>query len=92
MRRERRHDGEPRKAEVGHGAGGRTYIKGIARGHKHYADAVELVLGEQVTIVVRGEILSLSQMGADPGDRAKTLGALPVFPGVLPRAARILRI
>lgn len=38
----RRHDGQAAQAEVSHGAGGRSYIEGIARRDEDDADAVEL--------------------------------------------------
>ena len=49
-------DGEPPEAEIRHRSRRRSYIEGVARGDKHYFDAVALGFGEQEMIVERPRI------------------------------------
>ena len=49
-------DGEPVKAEVGHGAGRRADVEGIARGDENHFEAVALGFWRQEMIVERGRM------------------------------------
>jgi hypothetical protein len=60
--RERSDNRETLKAEVGHGAGCRTYIKGVARGDEHHVEPLALGFSEHVMIVERRTVSGQSRI------------------------------